>query len=127
MGSIISQWNVITELNAAKLDVPLPRWTPPIVGFKQHFDGSTRGNPGPSGIGDVVQDLEGSVMLSFKGPLSIADSSFTELWAMIECVNFAVSHDLVHLMVEGDSKNAIKWATSQQCPWRFVYLIRRVR
>ena len=45
-------------------------WSPPPTSFhKLNFDGASRGNPGPVGIGDVLRDYEGEIQHIFSQSL----------------------------------------------------------
>jgi ribonuclease HI len=103
----------------------VPIWSPPTLGYKLNFDGSSRGNPGPSGIG-VVRNVNASVILSLKGPIGDSDAAYAELMALSEGFKQAINFNLLPLVVEGDSADVIHWSQFGRCPWRFVYLIAKI-
>ncbi|XP_019053610.1 PREDICTED: uncharacterized protein LOC109114826 [Nelumbo nucifera] len=65
--------------------VASPLWSPPGLGcIKMNFDGSSEGNPGPSGVGGVFRDENGKVIALFSGPIGNGDSLRAEICALME-------------------------------------------
>lgn len=61
----------------------LPRWQPPLPGaLKLNFDGSAFGNPGLAGVGGVLRNEDGSILLSFSGPAGFFSNNKAELLAL---------------------------------------------
>jgi hypothetical protein len=75
---IVSQWKEVFVLEISNLSTPMLRWCAPPQGFELNFDGSSRGNLGPLGIGGI-RDRNGQAMLTFNGPLGIYNSSYAEV------------------------------------------------
>ncbi|XP_077234187.1 uncharacterized protein LOC143876359 [Tasmannia lanceolata] len=97
-------------------------WEPPAHGFlKLDFDGSSMGNPIPSGIGRVLRDEFGAVRWAFAGPIGVADANEDEVRAIHQGIKLLVKEDMNRLVLEGDSFNVIRWLKgSHSYPWRFV-------
>ena len=71
------------------------------------FDGGSRGNPGPCGIGAVIyknNKEEATVSKYISGKHS---NNFAEYTAFIEGLKKALEMKITHLYVEGDSKLVI--------------------
>jgi ribonuclease HI len=58
------------------------RWT-------AHVDGAARGNPGPAGIGIVLEDDEGNVLKEIGEPLGRTTNNVAEYTAMIRALEEA--------------------------------------
>ena len=54
-------------------------------------DGSSLGNPGPAGSGEVIRDEEGAWIVGFARYIGITSSYLAELWAsqdgLVLCIN----------------------------------------
>ena len=72
-----------------------------------YVDGGSHGNPGPSGIGVVIED-------SFGGKTRIAkwigrqDSNVAEYVALLEALQFALSSNATALHVYSDSQVVVR-------------------
>ncbi|XP_077253864.1 protease Do-like 5, chloroplastic, partial [Tasmannia lanceolata] len=87
-----------------------PQWTAPDQGFfKLNFEGSSFGNPGPSGIWRVLKDDKGMTRWAFSGPIVVADSNETELKAALQGIICSYASIPSRLIVEGDSLNVVRW------------------
>ena len=85
------------------------------------MDGSTRGKPGPVGIGGVLRDCNAAVKAVFSKSIGMADSNLAELLVVREAlkvfvaIRWASSHRLV---IESDSNNIVKWMLNpSRVPW----------
>ncbi|KAK3199586.1 hypothetical protein Dsin_023001 [Dipteronia sinensis] len=69
--------------------------------LKFNVDGSSRGKPGPSGIGGVLRDSNGKVLCLYSYYMGILDSNVAELLAIKRAVELCFSnielksHDIV--------------------------------
>ncbi|XP_077240345.1 uncharacterized protein LOC143881241 [Tasmannia lanceolata] len=78
--------------------------------LKLNFDGSSLGNPGSSGIGEVLRDELGKVRWAFVGPIGVANSSEVEVRAVHRGIRLLENEDLNKVVVvEEDSLNVIRW------------------
>jgi len=55
-----------------------------IIGFT---DGASRGNPGPGGVGIVLKDESGKILLKEKKFLGNVTNNVAEYTALLECLN----------------------------------------
>ncbi|XP_020524394.1 uncharacterized protein LOC110007475 [Amborella trichopoda] len=100
------------------------RFVPPLGCLKINFDGSSMGNPGPAGIGGVIHDCYGNIVLSFIGPIGLATSNFTEMSALLRGLKIFLKWNLGSTcLIEGDSLNVIRWHRKEQkVPWELLSL-----
>lgn len=103
------KWKEIAEL------VPMRKasnvcWIPPPHDFvKLNFDGSSLGNPGPSGIGGVIRDEQGNLLAMYSGPVGVGDSLRAEILAALEGVQRIKDMHINKLIIEGDSEVVVNW------------------
>ena len=57
--------------------------------WKAHVDGAARGNPGPAGIGVVIEDAAGTVVKEIGEPLGHTTNNVAEYTAMIRALEEA--------------------------------------
>ena len=57
--------------------------------WKAHVDGAARGNPGPAGIGVVIEDAEGNVVKEVGEPLGRTTNNVAEYTAMVRALEEA--------------------------------------
>lgn len=96
-------------------------WSKPTQGrFKLNTDGSSMGNPGISGGGGVIWDVQGSVLLAFSMNLGHGDSNRAELRALLEGVRRCKQLHMNSVDIETDSKVILSWLQKTKC--RIWYL-----
>ncbi|KAG9442213.1 hypothetical protein H6P81_018067 [Aristolochia fimbriata] len=125
---IRSNWCAIATMKQGNLtDAPVG-WRPPPSGcIKLNFDGSSQGNPSPAGFGGVFRDHEGTIFLTYAGPLGHEDSTVAEMTALLQGLRIFRSRLQGKLLVEGDSKNVIGWCEGGVTPpWRLCYSFREI-
>jgi ribonuclease HI len=87
-------------------------WTPPPLGWtKLNFDGASRGNPGPAGIGCIIHDDSGKWLAKRANYIGPSTNNLTELEALQADLQLGLSLKLPNLIIEGDSQiilNAIR-------------------
>ncbi|KAK1575025.1 hypothetical protein Q3G72_001936 [Acer saccharum] len=86
-------------------------WKPPMVGsLKFNVDGSSRGNPGLSGIGGVLRNSDGDIVCLFSAPIGVGSAMDSEVQAILKacqmCVNELCPAD-VNITIECDSQAAV--------------------
>ena len=69
-----------------------------------YTDGGARGNPGPAGIGVVLQDGEGRVVAEIAEGIGYATNNVAEYRALVEGLELALAHGCTELEVRIDSK-----------------------
>ncbi|KAK2637325.1 hypothetical protein Ddye_032117 [Dipteronia dyeriana] len=71
-------------------------WIPPFVdNQKFNIDGSSKGKPGPSGIGGVLRDSNGKVICPFPAYSGILDSNVAEFRAIHRAIELCVSNPML--------------------------------
>eukprot|EP00268_Persea_americana_P065005 TRINITY_DN8614_c0_g1_i4.p1 TRINITY_DN8614_c0_g1~~TRINITY_DN8614_c0_g1_i4.p1 ORF type:complete len:144 (-),score=24.76 TRINITY_DN8614_c0_g1_i4:84-515(-) len=101
---------------------------PPSIGaLKLSFDGSAKGNPSMAGVGGVIRNHEGSILLSYSGPASFCSINKAKVLALKIGLREAKNLNVTHLSVEGDSFCAIQWAAKKsKPPWYLLDIIEEV-
>lgn len=67
-------------------------------------DGGARGNPGPAGIGVVLEDLDGNVVGEIARGIGVATNNVAEYTALIEGLKMAQAKGVTEVAVKMDSK-----------------------
>ncbi|CAA0820803.1 Unknown protein [Striga hermonthica] len=84
-------------------------WNPYFCkGLILHTDGSSMGNPGPSGFEAVLRNHEGEWIEGISGNIGIADNSLAEAVAILEGLNLAVARRCTTLTCYSDSQEALR-------------------
>ncbi|XP_059078115.1 uncharacterized protein LOC131876678 [Cryptomeria japonica] len=95
-------------------------WSPQNLGWlKLNFDGASRGNPSPSGIGYVIRDHIGATLGKMAKLIPPDTNNIAEFKALQFGLIYCIKHGLNNILVEGDSEiaiNAIKRKTTPN--WR---------
>ncbi|MFN2587986.1 MAG: ribonuclease HI family protein [Actinomycetota bacterium] len=69
-----------------------------------HADGGARGNPGPAGIGVVLEDPEGNVLGEIARGIGETTNNVAEYTALIEGLELALEKGVTDIDVRMDSK-----------------------
>jgi ribonuclease HI len=69
-----------------------------------HVDGAARGNPGPAGIGILLEDAEGNVIKEIGEPLGRTTNNVAEYSALIRALEEARLHGCDAIAVFTDSE-----------------------
>jgi ribonuclease HI len=77
-----------------------------------HVDGGSHGNPGPSGIGVVIQDAEGEKIRISKW-IGHQDNNVAEYVALLEALQHALSLNAKTLRVFSDSQVVVRQMTGE--------------
>jgi probable phosphoglycerate mutase len=89
--------------DAAHSDLPQPeRW------FTAHCDGGSRGNPGPSGYGAVIEGPDGIVVAELSEFVGIQTNNFAEYSGLLAVLKWAIENGIKHLRVISDSELMVK-------------------
>jgi ribonuclease H / adenosylcobalamin/alpha-ribazole phosphatase len=67
-------------------------------------DGGARGNPGPAGIGVVLEDLDGNAIGEIARSIGVATNNVAEYTALIEGLKLAQAKGVTEIDVRMDSK-----------------------
>ncbi|XP_035546201.1 ribonuclease H-like [Juglans regia] len=101
--------------------IHLITWSKPLLGrVKLNTDGSCLGNPGMSGAGGVIRDMQGSVLLVFSMNLGYGDGTKAELRVLLEGIKRCKELNLSALDIEVDSQVVLSWLQKNRC--RIWYL-----
>ncbi|KAK3193998.1 hypothetical protein Dsin_025308 [Dipteronia sinensis] len=92
-------------------------WTlPDFSSLKFNVDGSSRGNPGDSGIGGVLRDGSGKVHGLFFEFVGVSDSIIAELLAIHKTISLCSSSPFFHdkeVIFISDSKATVSWINAE--------------
>lgn len=77
-----------------------------------HVDGGSHGNPGPSGIGLVIQSPDGETTRIAKW-IGHQDNNVAEYLALLEALQHAIAADAKALHVYSDSQVVVKQMTGE--------------
>lgn len=78
-----------------------------------HCDGGSRGNPGPSGFGVLIEDKSGAVLAELSEFLGRRTNNYAEYAALLAALNFAVENGHPRLRVIADSELMVKQIQGQ--------------
>lgn len=78
------------------------------IPFKLFTDGGSRGNPGPAGIGVVLQDPRGTIIGSYKSYIGEATNNQAEYQALLLGLKKAREQKVVYLDCCLDSELVVK-------------------
>ena len=76
--------------------------------FTAHCDGGSRGNPGPSGFGAVIEGPDGIVAADLSEFLGIQTNNYAEYSGLIAVLKWAVENGTKCLRVVSDSELMVK-------------------
>ena len=76
--------------------------------YTAHCDGGSRGNPGPSGYGAVVEDGKGRVVAELSEFLGIQTNNFAEYSGLLGVLKWAAQNRIQRLRVVSDSELMVK-------------------
>jgi probable phosphoglycerate mutase len=76
--------------------------------FTAHCDGGSRGNPGPSGYGAVVEDAQGRIVARLSEFLGVRTNNYAEYSGLLAVLRWAVENGASHLRVISDSELMVK-------------------
>jgi probable phosphoglycerate mutase len=73
-----------------------------------HCDGGSRGNPGPSGYGAVIEDPQGRVAARLSEFLGRQTNNYAEYSALLAVLDWALQHGVKRLRIISDSELMVK-------------------
>ncbi|MGA2833528.1 MAG: ribonuclease HI family protein [Terracidiphilus sp.] len=95
-------------MNESLFADPTPSADAPSPRFTAHCDGGSRGNPGPSGYGAVIEDAKGQVVAELSEFLGIQTNNYAEYSGLLGVLRWSVEHGVKHLRVVSDSELMVK-------------------
>ncbi|MGO9338350.1 MAG: ribonuclease HI family protein [Terracidiphilus sp.] len=78
-----------------------------------HCDGGSRGNPGPSGYGAVIEDPQGRIVARLAQFLGIQTNNFAEYSGLLAVLQWAIENGAKRLRVVSDSELMVKQMKGQ--------------
>ncbi|MGA3134509.1 MAG: ribonuclease HI family protein [Terracidiphilus sp.] len=81
--------------------------------YTAHCDGGSRGNPGPSGYGAVIEDPQGRVVARLSEFLGVQTNNFAEYSGLIAVLKWAIENGAKRLRVASDSELMVKQMKGQ--------------
>ena len=76
--------------------------------FTAHCDGGSRGNPGPSGYGALIEDPQGQVVGHLSQFLGIQTNNYAEYSGLLAVLEWAIANGAKCLRVISDSELMVK-------------------
>lgn len=67
----------------------------------------TRGKPGPAGIGEVLHNSKGEILLMFYKNVGVRDSNEAEVFAIREALQIYSNHYHKRLVAKSDLSNIV--------------------
>jgi ribonuclease HI len=96
-------------MNGNLFDSPAPSAADvPNEWLTAHCDGGSRGNPGPSGYGAVLEDAQGRVVARLSEFLGNQTNNYAEYSGLLAVLAWAVEHGAKRLRVVSDSELMVK-------------------
>src|SRR5580698_532292 len=81
--------------------------------FTAHCDGGSRGNPGPSGYGAVVEDPQGRTVARLGKFLGIQTNNYAEYSGLLAVLEWAIENGARRVRVVSDSELMVKQMKGQ--------------
>ena len=81
--------------------------------FTAHCDGGSRGNPGPSGYGAVIEDGQGRVVARLSEFLGVQTNNFAEYSGLVAVLKWANENGTKSLCVVSDSELMVRQMKGQ--------------
>jgi ribonuclease HI len=81
--------------------------------FTAHCDGGSRGNPGPSGYGAVIEDPQGRVVARLSQFLGIQTNNYAEYSGLLAVLAWAIENGAKRMRVVSDSELMVKQMKGQ--------------
>ena len=76
----------------------------PVAWFTAHCDGGSRGNPGPSGYGAVIEDPQGQIVARLSKFLGVQTNNYAEYSGLLAVLEWALQNSASRLRVVSDSE-----------------------
>jgi probable phosphoglycerate mutase len=81
--------------------------------YTAHCDGGSRGNPGPSGYGAVIEDPKGQIVARLSEFLGKQTNNYAEYKGLLSVLAWAKEHNVRQLRVVSDSELMVKQMKGQ--------------
>jgi probable phosphoglycerate mutase len=90
-----------------------PDASAPEAWFTAHCDGGSRGNPGPSGYGAVIEDPGGRAAAHLSKFLGVQTNNYAEYSGLLAVLQWAIENGVKRLRVVSDSELMVKQMKGQ--------------
>lgn len=129
LADFVRDWKTSISVNAPQQSISFGWWSPPPPGvLKLNFDGSSLGNPGPSGFGCVIRDSMGEIVRVVAGSIGTADSTKVELMGLLMGLREVRNLQLHVPLIEGDSSVVVGWCSGRSWgSWKYAQQIHEIR
>jgi len=98
-------------MTGSLFDDPAP--SAPESWYTAHCDGGSRGNPGPSGYGAVIEDPEGRIVARLGDFLGVQTNNYAEYSGLLAVLRWAIENNAKRLRVVSDSELMVKQMKGQ--------------
>src|SRR6185437_7886829 len=78
-----------------------------------HCDGGSRGNPGPAGVGAVIEDGRGQVLARLSEFLGVQTNNYAEYSGLVAVLKWALEHGHRRVKLVSDSELMVKQMKGQ--------------
>lgn len=95
--------------------------------LRLNFDGSCIQDCQLVGFRLVIRDHYGSSISSYTGPLHGCSALEAELYSLWQGVQKMEELKASGVVIEGDSKVVLNWASGSICPWKFLDKMDRIQ
>lgn len=106
------------------------RWIPPQDGIiKINTDGSSRGNPGPTGVGGVGRNSRGEVVFLFSVHKARHSNNFMEGFAILYALEQAWEQGHRQVICESDSQIVVNLLNEQKdigIQWQLAGIVQQI-
>lgn len=93
-----------------------------------NFDGSSMGNPGPTGFGCIVRDDFSNIVLVLSGPLGWCDCTKAEMLGLLEELCGLKCLGIQCWLLEGDSKVVVSLALGKcDGSWKMAHFVWEIK
>src|SRR5579863_7658925 len=100
----------LEPMTPSLFDDPTPS---PAQWFTAHCDGGSRGNPGPSAYGAVIEDPQGREVARLSKFLGRQTNNFAEYSGLLAVLHWAIDNGVPRLRVVSDSELMVKQMKGQ--------------
>ncbi|XP_035545570.1 uncharacterized protein LOC118348292 [Juglans regia] len=83
--------------------------------FKLNTDGSSLGNPRPSGVGGIIRNNQGHLVHAFNSYIGFGSNNRVELLALLRGLKACKNLGIIFVEIELDSQVVISWWNRRRC------------
>ncbi|XP_047317240.1 uncharacterized protein LOC124920731 isoform X2 [Impatiens glandulifera] len=94
----------ITNITSTEMMLEVPKEAAVTSSCILHFDGASKGNPGPAGAGAILRNADGSLICRVREGLGTVTNNVAEYRAVILGMKCALKNGYTNIKILGDSK-----------------------